>query len=162
MNYFFKRPERGFKMFNHVPDRFSDLFFAFFKPFFVSNQTFFFFRGQFRSAGAPPQQLHAEPQQITTYSPEEITVPISWKSLPYALLGGHFGPEKTYLAHPAPPNLPIRCTHPPGPSAPPVLETPPPPRLFSIKNRSPSPLPAPQTPPSPSPSRKKKRNVHQV
>ena len=60
----------------------------------------------------------------------------------HAILGGHFGPEKKYLA---PPPSPIRCRHPPGHSAPPLLETPP--LLgFSIKNRPPPPPGASDSP----------------
>ena len=64
-------------------------------------------------------------------------------------LGGRFGPEKKYLASP-PPKIPQ--FHPPGPSAPPLLETPPLVGL-STKNRPP-PTPG-ASDPSPSPSRKK-------
>ena len=63
-------------------------------------------------------------------------------------LGGHFGPEKKYLAPPPPPNSQIRCRHPPGPSAPPLLETPP------LNKKSTPRLSMPRTPPSASPSRK--------
>ena len=48
-------------------------------------------------------------------------------------LGG-FRPRKIYLS---PPNSLIRRRHPPGPSALPVLETPPPLLVVSIKNRPP-------------------------
>ena len=63
--------------------------------------------------------------------------------------GGHFGPEKKYLA-PPPPNLPTRCRHPPGPSRP---EDPPP----GIFNRKPNP-PPPGASHSPLPLPKQKHN----
>ena len=40
----------GFKVFGHVADRFSDLFFVFFKRFLCQITNF---QGQFRSAGVP-------------------------------------------------------------------------------------------------------------
>ena len=70
-------------------------------------------------------------------------------------LGGHFGPERKYLALP-PQNSPIHRRHPPGPSAPrPLLAAPaPPPGIFNKKTRS---TPSASDSPSPSPSRKKKK-----
>ena len=44
----FKQEERGYKLFGHISDRFSDLFFPFFKPRFVSKSKMF--RGRLRSA----------------------------------------------------------------------------------------------------------------
>ena len=84
-------------------------------------------------------------------------------SSPKHLLGGHFGPEKKYLA-PPPPSPQAFPRHLPSP-APPSRESPPPSLCFLFKpaplaaSSDASPFPPPQ-------NRKKKqkniRNVHQV
>ena len=79
-----------------------------------------------------------------------------------SILGGHFGPEKKYLA-PHPPHR-----HAPGalpPPAPPPRNPPPPSLYFFIKK--PAPRPPPRTPPPSPPPRNRKKtkniwNVHQV
>ena len=48
----FKWPEKGYKFFGGVSNRFSDLFFHVFQTVFRVELNIF--RGQFRSAGVPP------------------------------------------------------------------------------------------------------------
>ena len=66
-----------------------------------------------------------------------------------------FRPRKKIFSPPPQKNSPIRRRHPPGPSAPPVLENPPPLLGFSIKNRSPQPAPGASDSPFPFPEPKK-------
>ena len=79
----------------------------------------------------------------------------------FTSLGGHFGPEKKYLAPPPPPipQFAADTLPPPRPSPswrpPPLVE-------FSIKNRPPPHLPAPRSPPFPSPEQKKIKNIRNV
>ena len=90
----------------------------------------------------------------------------AWDSWWNLCLGGHFGPEKKYLAPPPPkfPNSPQTPSRPLGPSRP---GTPPPPGIFN-KNQPTKPPPPPPGASNylfPLPEQKKRkniRNVHQV
>ena len=81
------------------------------------------------------------------FCPCDIRVSLLASLTPYAVLsdsacaeslGGHFGPEKKYLATPPPPNSPQAPSQPLAPPPPPAWETLP--LLeFSITNRPPTP-----------------------
>ena len=101
------------------------------------------------SGGSVPEPLHR------IAFPVEILTKPSFTEKPFfslKTLAEVSAPKKIFNPPTPPENSPIRCGHPPGPSAPPVLETPP---TLSIKNRPP-PLPRRVGPPIPFPEQKKK------
>ena len=105
-------------------------------------QTRDFFLFQQKRLKSDQKLCDSQRDSKVTFGAQKVTFPALLRL--FTKLGGHFGPEKKYLAHP------------PGPLAPPPSpgDPPPPPGIFQQKTDHPPSL-SPRTPPSPPLSRKK-------
>ena len=136
-------------------EEFPPFFFRFSSPFFVFLRFFLFFFAFLlfsqRKKGNDCNLL----QKGEVHSDPVCTDPVQnfpnyKETSPF--LGGHFGPEKKYLAPPPPPKFLAD-------SLPALWETPP--GSVKKKNRQ-HPILSPRSPPCPPPSRKKIKNIRNV